>query len=180
MQKKSIEGYEGIYEGHSNGLIWSFISDRYLSGKAGTRGYCLNVLVNNGVKSPVSVHRLIATLFIPNPESKPYINHKNGIKNDNRVENLEWCTQQENVSHAFKNGLIVIPKGEKNWMHGRLGKDSTKGKPVIQKEFKTGKVVSRYGSARQAAIKNGYSSSSITACCRGKAPKAYGYEWQYI
>jgi predicted XRE-type DNA-binding protein len=58
------------------------------------------------------VHRLLAKSFIPNPENKPNINHKDGDPSNLTLENLEWCTQQENVEHSFKTGLQVNPKGE--------------------------------------------------------------------
>lgn len=73
-------------------------------------GYSVVTLIKNGVVARKFVHRLIAIHFIPNPENKPFINHKNGIRNDNRIENLEWCTAQENSMHAIKTGLATIKR----------------------------------------------------------------------
>ena len=83
------------------------------------RGY---IYIKTGRKGYLA-HRLVATAFIPNPERKPQINHKNGIKTDNRVENLEWVTNSENQLHAVKTGLKPEPKKEtKKYKDGRLKK----------------------------------------------------------
>ena len=77
-----------------------------------TNGYLMIAICNNNKVKQMSVHRLIAETFIPNPENKPEVNHKNGIKSDNRVQNLEWNTRKENVDHAILNGLLDN-RGEK-------------------------------------------------------------------
>jgi hypothetical protein len=79
--------------------------------KAGVRGYVQLGVFLNGKSKQLSVHRLVAKAFISNPENKPQVNHKNGIKTDNRVENLEWATAQENMNHAKENNLLPSQSG---------------------------------------------------------------------
>jgi hypothetical protein len=90
------------------------MKERIISGGLNGGGYNQIPMRNNGIRKNVLAHRLVTKAFIPNIENKPDVNHKNGIKTDNRLENLEWSTTQENVIHAYKNGFCSSKVGVDN------------------------------------------------------------------
>lgn len=80
--------------------------EQLLKPRIDTYGYLVITLCKNGKVKSIRVHRLVASAFIDNPESKPQVNHKNGTKTDNRFDNLEWVSAKENINHAWDNGLF--------------------------------------------------------------------------
>lgn len=129
-----VSGYEGLYTVDREGNFWSWprkgVPGHSLRAKkqyVNPKGYLQVQLSKAGKQATLKSHRLVATAFVENLEKKPHINHKNGIKTDNRAENLEWCTISENLKHAFKLGLKSC-KGEKNprWKGGNSWNYRTK------------------------------------------------------
>lgn len=102
---KIIPGYGGVYEASNLGRIRSLKTGNILTPYVNCKGYCRATLCVNGKCYNVSFHRVVITSFLPNPENMPQINHKNGIKTDNRLCNLEWCSSSYNLKHAFRIGL---------------------------------------------------------------------------
>jgi|ERR1035437_1687176 hypothetical protein len=98
----------------SKGRVKHIRFDRILKQRKTHEGYPIVPLNFNGKSVYKNVARLVAMNFLDNPENKPQVNHKNGVKTDNNIKNLEWCTGSENMKHAFKMGLIVINKGEES------------------------------------------------------------------
>lgn len=98
-----VPNWEGYYYVSNQGDIknakWQTLK------KKTDNGYYRVCLTHKDRKEFISVHRLVLSVFGKHQKDKPYVNHKNGIKTDNRVENLEWCSQKENVAHAYKMGL---------------------------------------------------------------------------
>ena len=119
-------------------------------------------LTINGKIYRKRVHRLVAETFIDNPKNKPYVNHIDGIRYHNNVDNLEWVTPQENTIHAVKIGLTT----------------NGKAKPVNQYNL-NGELMLTFPSAQEAARQTGSAQSKITECCKRIRRTANDYQWRY-
>lgn len=136
-------------------------------------GYMIATFCNGKSRRTKTLHRFVALAFIPNPENKKQVNHKNGIKSDNRVENLEWVTPSENTRHAYRVLNVPSPKG----MLGKLGKDCPLSKLIVQ--IYQGKIIKEFYGIHEAARQTGVNFRCISDCCRGRQKTAGGYEWAY-
>lgn len=183
---KPVKGYEGQYEVSDKGRVRSL--DRYVktankrskTGKyfvegkirkpfVGHDGYLRMALNKDGVNKKYFVHRLVMETFSPNPDPEhlTQINHKNEITNDNRVENLEWCTQTYNNNYGNR-----IEKQAKALVNGK------RAKKVGQYDL-NGNLVKVWASTRECE-RHGFKHSGVGACCLGKWDKYKGYRWKYI
>jgi hypothetical protein len=135
-------------------------------------------LLKDGKRKYFAIHRLVAMMFIPNPNNYEQIDHLDGNKLNNNVENLEWVTAKENQNHATRIGLRNnIPKGEKHPNYGKCGEKSKSAKPVIRKDPKTGEI--KLYKAKILAKDDGFDITSISKCCHGKLKTHKGYEWYF-
>lgn len=130
--------------------------------------------VNLSKRKRVSVHRLVAEAFCEGYFDGAYVNHKNGIRTDNRAENLEWCTQSENNLHAFRK------LGRKASYAGKFSKDHPASKPIRMQSLATGEI-ENFDCALDAVRKYPqFDSGSISKCCSGKYKSHKGFCFSFV
>lgn len=172
---KDIENYETLYQVSNFGNIKS--KQKITNGKYGFHiqrekiikthihksGYVIVLLCKKGKQKSYRVHRLVANAFLEKNKDKQYVNHINGIKNDNRVENLEWCSQKENIRKAIEQGLMT---------------NKHRCKKIIKK--KNGVIIEEYSSITEASKKTSISRRCLYLCINNKQKTSCGYEWATI
>ena len=164
-----IDGTGGKYVANESGEIASNIKGiRILKQCVGPDGYAR---VSIG-KKKLLAHRIIADIFIPNPESKRTVNHINGDKADNRASNLEWATYSENHRHSFDK------LGRKGGWYGKSGSLHHSSRKTVQLDMQ-GSAIAVYGSASEASRKTGIARQNICKCCNGDRNYAGGYRWAF-
>ena len=161
-KKVPIEGYEEKYLISSNGRLKNAKTGKIHAINLDSYGYPHYLLCNKNKRKPVTAHRLVALAFIENPMHLTCVNHKDENKQNNSVDNLEWCTAEYNVRYgtASKRGA------------------TTRSKPVAQ--MMNGEVVAIYKNSMIAQVRTGVDFSKIRMCCRGERHHAGGYEWKEI
>lgn len=186
---KSVKNFENLYEVSNLGRVRSLdhyvnyydintkqIKQRlkkgvYIKPHRNNNGYLEYGLYGRekGKQIFCLAHRLVAEVFINNPENLPCVNHRNGRKADNRANNLEWVTAQENQNHAIRTGLRLSVYGNKPIQNITTGKKYTSAMEAardIHKEIPTSKI--------ESIMKN------IKRCCAEKRPTAYKYKWKNL
>lgn len=186
---KPVVGYEGLYEISSIGRVKSLpkltnqygaMSDTRLLtpstikfGKGGI--YRQVTLSKDGDRGKrFLVHRLVAMAFIPNPENKRTVNHKDGVGINNHVSNLEWATDSENNQHAYD----VLGRKSVSGSQGKFNQDHHRSKEVYQ--FNTdGELITIWPSTMEIQRSLGIGNTSISKACRGEYKQVGGYIWKY-
>lgn len=173
---KDIDGFEGVYQISNLGRVKSLrryrksklgknvlIEETILNGAVDAYGYKIIGLSKNGKSHRKKIHRLIAEAFIPNSENKPQINHIDGDKLNNSIENLEWCTSSENNLHKARN--LGVGKT----------RDRVKSREPVLMLARNGYIYGRFDSISEASAKTGICSNDILRVCkRNKYKKSAG------
>ena len=169
---KDIPQYEGLYMVSNLGRVKSLPklrckSEKILKNKITKDGYYETSLSKNGKAKYIRTHRLVAIAFIENVFNKDQVNHIDGNKLNNCVDNLEWCTLQENKEHAIRTGLQDF-----------IGNKNPKAKSVIQYDLDN-REIARFKTLREAMKCTGVLENKISSVCNHHNKTAGGYIWKF-
>lgn len=182
---RDIPGYEGAYSASNMGRIMSLPRITYggrrwkgrILSQQIVKGYYKTSLYGEHDKKLVSVHRLVALAFLPNPNNYPMINHKDENPLNNNVDNLEWCNASYNVNYGTR---IAKYAATRSRVSKGIIPHPEMQKPTAKISLATGEILCVYPSASEAARQCGLLESKISLVCNGKRYTTGGYKWQYI
>ncbi len=164
---KDIEGYEGLYQISNLGNVKSLKNNIILKPSKNSKGYLQVFLWKNGSGKLLRIHRLVAKAFIPNFDDKPQVNHIDGNKQNNRVNNLEWVTNSENQKHAFKIKLQT-----------NIGNNNPRARKINQYDL-NGKLIRTWNSFYDITNELNINRSDVWRCCTGKYKQSHNFIWRY-
>lgn len=173
---KQIPNYPH-YKASTDGRIWSDYSNKFLVSSRVSGGYTSVELFENGSSKRITVHRLIALTFLPNPNNLPCINHKNEIRDDNHVSNLEWCTHKYNSNYGNCKAKI---KANRKLSPEKLRKVQLAGIKAVSRQVKNVSTGEEFQSVISASRKYKVNAAHISEVCKGKRKSAGGYKWEYM
>jgi hypothetical protein len=173
-----VKGYEKMYKVSDLGNVMSFKSGNWklMKPTKDTSGYRHIHLCRNGEAKQYLLHRLVAIYFLPNRKHLPEVNHKKGIKADNRASQLEWVTISQNKIHAYR----ILGVKSNGGCHGKYGALHHNSKAVRQVDKISGIVIKKYGGILEAARLLGLSRQSIALAACGKQNSYAGYKWEFV
>ena len=183
----TIPNYKELYFVSNLGRVYSIRTGKVLKPKLSRVGYYRVSLANKGCVKVVPIHRLVALAFLSNPENKPTVNHKNEIKTDNRVENLEWATNAEQNVYGTR-----IERARKNTNYSARNidyksiarKHNYKSSKMCNRKCvsvaKDGEILGTFSSQREASAFTNVSPGKISQCVSGKRKSCKGYEFQEV
>lgn len=166
---KDIVGYEGLYQVSNYGEIKSLRKNKKIYQSINNAGYKVVSLYKNNKSIKKTVHRLVAIAFIPNFNNLPQVNHIDGIKINNNLNNLEWCDNKYNQKHASMLGLTKKRDEICSIKNGIK---------IIQYDLKDN-YIKEWKNMKEASRTLKIDNSAISKCCRGKRNKCGGFKWKY-
>lgn len=170
---KDLKGYEKYYKISNFGRLYSKRKNTIMTNLHHNCGYLKINLVKNKTMKSVYIHRLVAENFIANIENKPQVNHIDGNKLNNRVDNLEWCTAKENQSHS-----INVLKNKRYKIPIVYGENHHNSKKI--KQIENGKTINTFFGCGEASRETGINKHNIWSVLKGNRKTAGGYFWQYV